>query len=239
MVFSKILMIKKIARRFANLFSPAKSSNSGHPLSPLEPEFHRSLISDSTLHDLVERFGDSDPYPGFSKYLDAEHYLGTALHHYSVAGLHPSKLESVLDLGTGAGYFPFVCRNIGHETLALDVPAHPFYGEMISMLGVTRMEHRIEKRQPLPGFQRRFDLVTAFAICFNGHDTDDLWGPEEWEYFISDLRENVLQEQGRICLVLNRERSGETISPSLRELFESMDASLHDLLVKIPARKLF
>lgn len=237
MVVIEILMIKKTARRLANLFRPPKPSNSGQPLSLLKPEYHRPLIPDSKFQDLVERFGDIDPDPGFSKYLDAERYLGTALHHYFIAGLLPSILESVLDLGTGSGYFPFVCRNIGHETLSLDVPAHPFYGEMVKLLGVTRMEYRIDKRQPLPLFQRRFDLVTAFAICFNGHDTDGLWGTEEWDYFISDLRENVLQEQGRICLVLNREKSGETISPSLRDLFESMGASVHDLLVKIPARK--
>jgi hypothetical protein len=203
----------------------------------LQPSFHRSQINDQILAKIHKKYAHVDPYPGFSKYLDAEHYIATALHHYSVAELNPFTRNSILDLGSGAGYFPFVCQNIGHEAMCLDVSDNPFYGEMIDLLTLNRIEHRIEPFQLLPSLPHRFDVVTAFAICFNGHDTDALWGSNEWSFFLSDLQKNVLTEGGRVCLVLNREKSGETITSSLRKLFESMGAEIRDLLVKIPAQQ--
>ena len=146
-----IVIVKTLYQRLSRIWTRLlRGSSNSDSDSPLQPEFHRAKIDDERLEILVESFHDVDPYPGFSKYLDADHYITTALHHYSVAELTHTDPESVLDIGTGAGYFPFVCQNLGHETMCLDVPAHPFYDEMAQLLELTRVERRVEPFQKLP-----------------------------------------------------------------------------------------
>ena len=76
--------------------------------------------------------------------------------------------------------------------------------EMMRMLELPRVIWRVNAFQPLPDLGRKFDLITAFMICFNGHKSPALWGPEEWEFFLDDL-ETRLKPRGRIYLSFNRE----------------------------------
>ena len=59
--------------------------------------------------------------------------------------------------------------------------------------------------EKLPDFNQRFDVVTAFAVCFNNHDQPDLWGPREWLSFLQDLATNQLTTGGRFMMKLNQE----------------------------------
>ncbi len=80
------------------------------------------------------------------------------------------------------------------------------YNDIIDFLKVNRIVHRIKALQKLPSFGKKFDLINAYAICFNNHDQPDLWGVDEWTFFLQDLKQNHLKENGRIVLALNPEK---------------------------------
>jgi len=198
-----------------------------------DPQFHLSRLNRHQLASLDQAYRDIDPYPGFSKYLNAAEYIPMALCHVELAGLMGHQPVSLLDIGTGAGYFPFVCSNLGHNVMAMDVPSHDFYIEMTTLLGVNRIEHRIEAFQPLPNLGKKFDFVTAFAICFNGHATDSLWGPDEWAYFLRDLRDNHTNPGATLFFKLNQEPGGQLFSDELRPFFESQGAAIDLDMVRL------
>jgi hypothetical protein len=85
----------------------------------------------------------------------------------------------------------------------------------------------------LPKFDRKFDLITAFMICFNGHKSPHLWGKKEWEFFLQDV-DQQLTPNGQICLGFNRENNGQFFSEELREFFESRGAVVRANEVLLP-----
>jgi hypothetical protein len=73
----------------------------------------------------------------------------------------------------------------------------------------------------LPLLGRRFDVVTAHQICFNGHKTENLRGVDEWDSFLNDLDENYLNPGGTIALEFNEEPSIGFYTKDVRKYFES------------------
>ena len=111
--------------------------------------------------------------------------------------------KSVLDIGTGFGYFPYICEFFGNTATAIDVPDHALFNEVTKFLGVNKIFHRIEPFEALPKFDRRFDLVTAFQVAFNRYDRARPWEEKEWSFFLEDLFKNVLNRGGQVALEMN------------------------------------
>jgi SAM-dependent methyltransferase len=195
--------------------------------------YHDARIDQQRFQTIYDRYRDSDPYPGFSKYLNRSEWIAVAIAHFRLAGLEKLENASVLDIGTGAGYFPFVCQNLGHDALGLDIPGHSFYCDMVDLLGIRRREYRIQAFEKLPDFGRRFDRVTAFAICFNNHATESLWGVSEWDFFLNDLVAHQLASEGMITLKFNPEPNGAPISPELLEYLLSRGSEVDGPNVRI------
>src|SRR5436305_15187339 len=97
------------------------------------------------------------------------------------------------------------------------------FRELIELLQIPRTIARIEAFQPLPKFDRKFDIITAYLICFNNHKTDKLWGPAEWDYFLSVAAAH-LAPNVRLCLELNPEYAGSHYPPKLKAPFEQRGA---------------
>ena len=116
-----------------------------------------------------------------------------------------SQKKNVLDIGTGVGYFPYICNRLGHNAMAFDLGDYELFNDMIDMLGVHRPVYSIEAFEPIPDQGLKFDLVTAFLICFNNHNKPGLWGVPEWEYFFKDLALNHISENGGVFLHFNYE----------------------------------
>jgi cyclopropane fatty-acyl-phospholipid synthase-like methyltransferase len=141
-------------------------------------------------------------------------------------GLDKSAQSSVLDLGCGAGYFLYCCKYLGHNVHGIDLPDYEFYRDMIALFGLSRTGFRIEAYKNLPVLGRRFDVITAHQICFNGHKTEKLWGVNEWEFFLSALEENYLNPGGIIALEFNEEPVIGFYTKELRKFFESKSARI-------------
>lgn len=156
-----------------------------------------------------ERYKDADATPaGYSKYLDIRPWMIHKLTYFYLLGLHRSRSLRILDLGTGAAFFPYICSLYGHKVIALDLDTVPMYNELCKFLRVDRRTWRIERFEKLPDLGARFDLVTAFMITFNQHNQPDEWGVDEWRFMLDDLKCNQTVDDGRIFFNFNLSRDG-------------------------------
>jgi SAM-dependent methyltransferase len=167
----------------------------------------------------------SEGYDSY-KYFDKQLWLRSKMMRAIELGLDKAAPASVLDLGCGAGYFLYCCKYLGHNVHGIDLPDYEFYRDMIALFGLSRTGFRIEAHKRLPLLDRRFDVITAHQICFNGHKTGSLWGVQEWDFFLNDLDRNHLNPGGTIALEFNEEPSIGFYTRELRKYFESRSARI-------------
>ena len=108
--------------------------------------------------------------------------------------------------------------------MGLDLPDSEIYNAMIAFYGIERVTKRINKFEPLPDFGRRFDLITAYSVCFDMHHTSEVWGPAEWTFFLNDCR-TQLNPRGKIFLNFN---------PATNSEFNFIPDSVATMLRKLP-----
>lgn len=185
------------------------------------------------VRSVCERHAGSARGHGYSKYTDVAGQMRDKLLLVRRLGLHKGPPRRILDLGTGAGYFPLLCRAYGHAVAATDLDDNPLYNDMVEALGIERRVHRILAGQPLPDMGGPFDVVTAFQVCFNGHKSPQLWRAAEWRAFLEDVARNHLAPGGRIILGLNAEEDGRCLTPELLAMFRGLGAEVDVELVVI------
>lgn len=182
---------------------------------------------------IAERYKVDNPGISFQKYLDTDYWLFECMRRCYVLGLHdPGRKLKILDVGTGAAYFPFVCKYYGHEVEAIDVPDNEMYNEIISAFGIKRYDQYIRSFSNL-ATDKSYDLITAFMICFNCHKQPDLWHIREWEYLLSSLHDNNLNPGGEVFLSFNAESAEEPVSRELMAYFSTRNAEVHGTEVHI------
>jgi hypothetical protein len=153
-----------------------------------------------------------DPYAHL-KYLDVCHWMESK-YRRAVAhlGLNESKGQKILDLGCGAGHAVWVFRQMGHDAIGMDrrddEPAvHAMlslFDDLCTLLRVEWVEGRIKPFEPLRSLPSGFDIVTAFMGTFSRMDAGPAWGVEAWRFFLSDIFDNVLNEDGVLYLNMTR-----------------------------------
>ena len=181
-------------------------------------------IDQEKFRQVIESHG-SEGYDSY-KYFDKQLWLRTKMMRAIELGLDKSSSKSVLDMGCGAGYFLYCCKFLGHDVHGIDLPTYEFYRDMIALLGIPRTGFRIESHKNLPVLDKRFDVITAHQICFNGHKTEDLWGPDEWDFLLNDLDQNYLKPGGTIALEFNEEPEIGFYKKEVRQYFEARAARI-------------
>ena len=167
----------------------------------------------------------------WSKYLDARKWLSRNIDYARRFGWLLAPPRDTLDLGCGAGYFLFVMRQLGSNVLGLDLE-DPVFNDILRVLQIERVPFRIKRREKLPDFGgRKFDLITAWMICFNDYDRDDtIWGPRDWDYLLNDLTEKLTPD-GRIVFYFNAQRQRGIHSWELWKYFGSRAELLDGRLI--------
>lgn len=142
------------------------------------------------------------------KYLDVVFYTVQKLLLAHDLRLVQGPPRRILDIGTGGGHFPFVCRFFGHQAIGIDIE-NDLYEGIAACLGVQRTIVRVAPCALLPDLGEKFDLITACDVTFNDKDDQDdrraYWTLREWQFFLNDLIANHLRYPGTLYLKLNRE----------------------------------
>ncbi len=176
---------------------------------------------------LVNEYNEKGPL----KYFDYKKYLKINIDRALGLNLHKRSSAEIMDIGCGFGYFLFVCKQLGCEVAGMDFsvgndPETKCYSDMIDMFVLKRIMHQIVKFEKLPLPEKKFDLITAFQICFNLHNSSERWEKEEWQFFLSELK-TYLKPDGQIYFQFNkRDDDLSFYSDSLKEYFRSHGAEV-------------
>ena len=155
----------------------------------------------------------------WTKYLDVNKWLTLNIRYVKELGMVENPPRDVLDLGCGGGFFLVAARHLGARVLGFDLDKDQVLNEMVRLFGLRRVAGRIRAFVKLPDFGRKFDLITAFMICFNFPPKGSYWGVREWDFFLHDVT-GMLTEDGRLLLSLNKQPDGKEYDETLRAFFE-------------------
>jgi SAM-dependent methyltransferase len=184
-------------------------------------------IDPVAFEQIRKRYAVANPGADWPKYLDLDRWIGINIRRIRQIELDLARPKRILDLGCGAGYFLYITQLLGHSGLGLDMDRLSMFREVTRLLKVRRMVQRIEAFRPLPNFGQKFDLITAFMICFNNHKMPNLWKVPEWEFFLDDLAKH-LTPRGRVWLELNQEYDGSFYTPEIKEFFQKRGARINE-----------
>jgi len=194
---------------------------------PLETGRVIETIDPAGFEQIRQRYAVADPGADWPKYLDLDRWIGVNIRRIRQLELDLARPKQILDLGCGAGYFLYIAQLLGHSGVGLDMDRLPMFREITRLLGVRRVVQRIQALRPLPNFGQKFDVITAFMICFNNHKMPGLWGIPEWKFFLDDLA-NYLKPGGRVWLELNQEYDETFYTPELKEFFQKRGAKIDE-----------
>jgi SAM-dependent methyltransferase len=197
-----------------------------HPLDARE--LHREL--ESERWDALRK-----RYPrgraAINRYADTSFWIKRNVERAQDLSLQRPPRRHILDLGCGPGYFLYIAHKLGHTGLGLDTDERPIFRDIFELFNLRRIIHRIQPLRKLPAPEQKFDLITSYLTCF--HRIERLpdrnwrtWSPEEWQFFIDDVRANQLSEGGTMLLEFHPQKNGELYSRKVRELFLKNGARL-------------
>lgn len=181
---------------------------------------------ETRLSNIASRYPTPEMGPESShphKYLDAARWVDANYRRALGLRLDAGGGLRILDIGSGVGYFAFVAAKFGHTTICIDHPQRPeLYREVCTALGVQVADAQVSAFLPMPPLGT-FDLITAQMVTFNNHGQPDVWGPDEWGFFLRDCFSR-LRPGGRVCLELNREADGRCYDRKLERAFIALGA---------------
>src|SRR5438067_11984871 len=224
----------RFSRKLQKLFSREIFATASEPISRLTHPVNKSEILDDIdwlqFRDLRHKYPYRPGSPQINRFEDIAYWIGINVERAQDLWLDRAPPSRILDLGSGAGYFLYVCKHFGHDVLGFDTDAEPLFAATTELLGVPRVIGRIERQTPLPDFGRKFDLVTAHRICFHriGKVRDNVeWSTADWKFFIDDVRSRLLAESGRLLLDFNPRPNGSSFfTPELRKFFVTQGARI-------------
>ena len=113
---------------------------------------------------------------------------------------------SMLDIGTGMGYTPYIFKHNGYDVACFDmVGCQDIFNKSCFILGIEKKDFTIKKFEKIISFNKKFDIINASLICFNQHKQPDVWLKDEWMFFLNDIYENHLNDCGNLHLGFNSE----------------------------------
>jgi len=221
----KIRTLLDPEKRLAASYETQRTKAAERRTFPLTPEGFFRDIDPAKLNDIRARHAIENPGIRVQKYLEFEKWFPVNIRRILDIGLDFRPSSRILDLGSGAGYFLHISKQLGHQVLGLDLhdPCAPWYGELFDLFGIKRVIWRIQPFVPLPDLGPRFDIVTAFMVCFNDHLGEHPWGVKEWTFFLDDLKTRT-NPNPLIWFQLNPMADGTHTTPELAAFFESRGA---------------
>ena len=232
MIYPPVRRLKKLPHKLWKLVNgETLVSARRHALKLFRPNrFHLETkrvietIDPKGFEQIRQRYSVKGSSLDWPKFLDLERWIDINIRRVREIEIDVMRPKRILDLGCGTGYFLYIAQLLGHEGLGLDLDRLPMFGDLTSLLGVRRVIWQIKAFDPLPDLGK-FDLITAFLICFNRHKQANVWGVPEWEFFLNDLAKH-LTPLGRVWLELNQEYDGTFYTRELKQFFQKRGAKI-------------
>ncbi|MGI9114964.1 MAG: hypothetical protein DLM52_10845 [Chthoniobacterales bacterium] len=223
-----------LARKVQKLFDrDIIDSTREHVLRIFHPvnarEISSALAADGRWEELRRRYPRAEKE--IHRWGDTSFWIPRNVERAQDLALDRPPTRHILDLGCGAGYFLYVARKLGHTGIGLDIDEQPIFRDALRLLEVPRIVHRIAPHQPLPPTAIRYDLITSYLTCFHriervADGNWRTWSPEQWQFFIDDVRAHQLAPGGTLLLEFHPQKNGELYSAAVRELFLANGARL-------------
>jgi len=135
---------------------------------------------------------------GFNKYMNYSRYINGRIKLCKDIGLTNGIKRSILDISSGFGYFPLVCRFMGHRVKLTDIPNNLFDD-------VTDLFELEKKYMDIPTtgkiiipFNIKFDIISAFSVVPMSYFNNDSW------LLFLNICFNQINKNGFILLSPNR-----------------------------------
>ena len=224
----------RFSRKLRKLFSTELLQSAFEHFSrATHPVNKRRILDDIDwlqFKDLRHKYPCRPGSPQINRFEDVLYWVDINVERAQDLWLDRTSPLRILDLGSGAGYFLYVCKHFGHDVLGFDTDNEAFFRATTELLDVRRVIGEIERQTPLPDLHQPFDLVTAHRICFHriGKVRDGMeWSIDDWKFFITDVRTRFLTDNGRLLLDFNPRPDGSSFfTPELRRFFLSQGARI-------------
>jgi SAM-dependent methyltransferase len=138
--------------------------------------------------------------------------------------------KSFLDIGSGSGFWEFICRSAGHTCVSTNEKEYPIFKETMDVLnidckffrayideGLGRIEHDLD-------LGSKFDVITAQRSVFNYYPRD--WSTLQWLTFLQGCND-LLNDDGIVFIKTNYS-AGEKVyqlPEDVRRTFEPFQVS--------------
>jgi 2-polyprenyl-3-methyl-5-hydroxy-6-metoxy-1,4-benzoquinol methylase len=145
-------------------------------------------------------------------------YAEEKLRLFRSMGLEQAGTKKILDIGSGLGVFPWICRLHNHHCTLTDVSPHQIWRKAHRLLQINRNYRDLE----IVAYQdieltQQYDIITAHRTVFDEHDYR--WHAEEWTWFLKQLAP-FLTDTGFVFIKTNlTEYIPQRPHPKIRQLF--------------------
>lgn len=123
--------------------------------------------------------------------------------------LHETSNKKLIDIGTGAGWFPYICNLYGHTCIGTDLLGRPEYDPIYDFLNVDIREELVYAQKPF-GLKDKVNYIVSLRSFFPNRPT--VWEIEDWKYFFNDIKKNI-KDDGGIYLGCNTGKKGKYKNP--------------------------
>jgi len=135
-------------------------------------------------------------------------YVGEAIEKYiteklSVAhylNLHNTKNKKLLDIGTGVGWFPFICKQYGHYCLGTDIEGREDYDPVYDLFGIKIKEVLVFANEKI-NINEKFDYVVSLRSFIGSRPIT--FNLDNWKFFLKDI-DTKINDSGGLYLGCNK-----------------------------------
>ena len=157
-----------------------------------------NAVGKDTINDLYQQTGNR--YFGDA----VEKYIQEKLSVANYLGLYDTTGKTLIDIGTGAGWFPYICKLYGHHCVGTEtINTETFketYIPIYEHLNLDICDALVHAKTPF-----KLDIQVDYIVTLRSFfpNRPRIWEVDDWKYFFKDIIKN-LNPNGGLYLGCNK-----------------------------------
>ena len=127
---------QKISKLRRNEFYKRAWRRFQRKLHPLHAQPFLAKLDQRRVREIETRYADSPVQ--IAKYANVERWIKSNIERVQDLQLHRLPPQDILDLGCGGGFFLFICQQLGHRCMGLDLEWFPLFTELLDLFQIER-----------------------------------------------------------------------------------------------------